>query len=313
MEYNEVGTSRFRCTVTIHEAPHIQFGQDNTLSFAKKKDAKQFASKKAIDWLIASGFMPPDGSVRWPKPTPLPPSKVIGPKIPSGAQSIVAKSKNTFTAQIPPLAHKLGFSPPTYEITRVSEEAPLYNGHARWPNDPRISGKVGVVTNIYGQKNAKEMIAQEVFAFLTDIERQRTTQDEDTNGHAKVADGKTKEAKIEEDKAAETTGEVAIPEGTKVNDTGAGTIERNDITAKDTAKVEETEAEAIKNKEVTTSETTKVHENGAETIEEKEITIEETATVDEDRKRKRSLSQDPDNGVEKGGKSLKLGEPVCEQ
>jgi len=307
LEYNEVGTSRFRCTVTIHEAPHIQFGQDNTLSFAKKKDAKQFASKKAIDWLIASGFMPPDGSVRWPKPTPLPPSKVIGPKIPSAAQSTVAKGKNTFTAQIPPLAHKLGFSPPTYEITRASEEAPFYNGHAHWPNDPRISGKVGAVTNVYGQKNAKEMIAQEVFAFLKDIERQRTAKDEDTNkdtnkdaraedvqvGEAKTVEAKVEEAKVEEARVDENKVEETKVEETKVEETKA-----------ENPKIEDSKLEP----EVAKAEDeTSIHEAEKETREVNKAAIDETTTEDEDRKRKRSLSQGQDDEEEKSGKSVKLG------
>ena len=64
---------------------------------------------------------------------------------------------------------------PKYEITRVSEQAPLYSGYAHFNGDPRIEGKVGEVKDIFGQKNAKEMIAETLYAFLKDIERQRTT------------------------------------------------------------------------------------------------------------------------------------------
>lgn len=268
LEYKEIGTSRFKCIATIHEAPHIQFGQDITLSFAKKKEAKQWASKKAIDWLIASGFMPPDGSVRWPKPTPLPPSKIIGPKIPAAAQATVAKGKNTFTAQIPPLAHRLGFSPPTYVVDRISDEGAFYNGHAHWPNDHRLSGKVGLVSNVFGQKNAKELIAQEVFAFLTDIEKQRTAKWEDVQGEG----GKDKSSEIEN-----PTREGAKDNGVKIDsDNVERSIERlaHDETAKD------------------------------EHIQGNPANEEHHGTDDEDRKRKRTPS--PEEGEDKAIKAAKL-------
>jgi len=248
--------------------------------------------------------MPPDGSVRWPKPTPLPPSKVIGPKIPSAAQSTVTKGKNTFTAQIPPLAHRLGFSPPTYEINRISEEAPFYNGHAHWPNDPRISGKVGEVTNVYGQKNAKEMIAQEVFAFLTDIERQRTSKDEDRDKDAKVENTDVDEPKAEEHKDEEPKAEEPIAQEPKAE-------ESNSVEPKN----EEPEPMGNEDEDAKAKDEVNIHNTGAETIEVKkpttlEHTTEEPSTEDEDRKRKRSLSQEDEE--EKSGKSVKLGMPIRE-
>lgn len=62
---------------------------------------------------------------------------------------------------------------PTYEITKHSENTPLWNGYAHFSGDPRIEGKVGEVRSVYGKSNAKEQIAMEVFSFLKDIERQR--------------------------------------------------------------------------------------------------------------------------------------------
>ena len=55
----------------------------------------------------------------------------------------------------------------------MSEHAPLYSGYAHFNGDPRIEGKIGEVNDIFGQKNAKEMIAETLHAFLKDIERQR--------------------------------------------------------------------------------------------------------------------------------------------
>jgi hypothetical protein len=38
-------------------------------SFARKKDAKKYAAKCAVEWLRAKGFMPQEGGVRFPKAT----------------------------------------------------------------------------------------------------------------------------------------------------------------------------------------------------------------------------------------------------
>jgi hypothetical protein len=172
--------SRFSCTTVLVESSQ-PFG--DTVSFTKKKDAKQYASKKAIDWLIENNFMPPNG-VKFPSQTFANPevtsSKVTNTTIVEikeiTTESPVQTPKGTsFASKIPELCTRLGFTVPKYEITRVSEQAPLYSGYAHFNGDPRIEGKVGEVKDIFGQKNAKEMIAETLHAFLKDIERQRTT------------------------------------------------------------------------------------------------------------------------------------------
>ncbi|KAI1128519.1 hypothetical protein F5Y10DRAFT_173660 [Nemania abortiva] len=62
------GPIRWKCQVTIGEAPGAAFphGDANQPSFARKRDAKKYAAKCAIDWLRAKSFMPQDG-VRFPK------------------------------------------------------------------------------------------------------------------------------------------------------------------------------------------------------------------------------------------------------
>lgn len=159
---------RFKCSAVLAESPQ-PFGDD--VSFSRKKDAKQYACKKAIDWLIENKFMPADG-VKFPKAKPAVPVPVAKPKGTAG--SPLASASTTYAGQIPALCNLLGFTPPTYVITRVSENAALYSGYAHFNGDPRIDGKVGEVSEVYGQKNAKEMIASELFSFLKDIERQRS-------------------------------------------------------------------------------------------------------------------------------------------
>lgn len=182
---NVVGTapSRFSYTAILAESSQ-PFG--GTASFAKKKDAKQYASKRAIDWLIENNFMPANG-VKFPKPKAVI-QTVPNPKVTSSKVASIAIVKvnditpeppaptpkaTSLAGKIPELCTRLGFTVPRYEITRVSEQAPLYSGYAHFNGDPRIEGKIGEVKDIFGQKNAKEMIAETLHTFLKDIERQR--------------------------------------------------------------------------------------------------------------------------------------------
>jgi hypothetical protein len=148
------------------------------VSFSNKKDAKQFAAKKAIDWLIANNHMPSDGSARFPKPPPpmqIPQSKKSKPVSPSDPNTPSAEGTVKYTTMIPPLCNKLGFSPPRYEIEKVNNTA-FWSGYAFFPDNPIIEGKIGEVSNVYGKDNAKLEIAEVVYKFLKDIERQRGEQ-----------------------------------------------------------------------------------------------------------------------------------------
>lgn len=162
-------TPRFTCTVVIRETT-LHFGA-GSVNFGNKKTAKQYASKKAIDWLIANKFMPAGGSVKFPK------ASKAGPAQPKASASPSGEKPKSFASQIPDLCTRLGFDVPIYEITKAQEGVSLYDGYAHFSGDPRITGKVGEVSNIYGQKKAKELIAQELLSFLKDIERQRMEQD----------------------------------------------------------------------------------------------------------------------------------------
>jgi len=176
--------TRHTCIAVIAESVR-NFGDG--MSFSKKKDAKKYASKKAVDWLIDRNYMPADGTVRFPKVQQLPqlppkPKVSVQPNnsVPSPSTSTLSDSGKTksWASQVPELCTRLGFDIPTYEITKTSETQSFYNGHAHFGGDPRIVGKIGIVQNIFGQKKAKEEIAQELVSFLKDIERQRLEQHE---------------------------------------------------------------------------------------------------------------------------------------
>ena len=164
---------RFTYTLEIAESSRPFGGHIQT--FSNKKDAKQYAAKKAIDWLIANNLMPSDGSVRFLPPPP--PIQGVQPK----KRKSSSDSSNSpqgivkYPALIPALCAKLGFSPPRYELNKA-ENTSFWSGYAFFPDNPFIDGKVGKATDVYGKEKAKEEIAEEVYKFLKDIERQREGQ-----------------------------------------------------------------------------------------------------------------------------------------
>lgn len=178
LDYKEIvlnsAITRFAFTVEIAESS-LKFGGE-VLSFSNKKDAKAYAAKKAIDWLIANNYMPSNGPIRFPKPPPPVQSTQFPQRkpVPPSDQSTLAQGSIKYAALIPPLCGKLGFGPPQYEITQAKDDGiPFYNGYAIFPGNPIVEGKVGKVFNVHGQKKAKEQCAEIVYSFLKDIERQR--------------------------------------------------------------------------------------------------------------------------------------------
>jgi hypothetical protein len=196
---------RFTCAVTLRETP-IRFNATTAVTFSNKKHAKHYASKRAVDWLIGNGFMPKDGSVKFQKvatpqavkrakvPPPQPKSK-LKQELPSHPSSqnenvtrAISPSENSatpsdagqtrFATMVPELCERLGFEPPSYELSKVADNAALYNGFAHFRGDPRIDGPIGEVRNIFGRKDAKEAIAQELVSFLKSIEKHRREQQE---------------------------------------------------------------------------------------------------------------------------------------
>jgi hypothetical protein len=176
------------CAVVIFESSE-QFGNNligstsKTISFSSKKVAKQYAAKKAIDWLIENKYMPSDGSVKFPKPVPPPQPKKVKSQSsdysPAGQGITAPGTGPSFASQVPDLCYRLGFSIPKYCITQPIPNTPLWDAYADFGGDPRIDGKVGVVRGIYGQKKAKELCAELVVSFLEDIMRQRSQNEEE--------------------------------------------------------------------------------------------------------------------------------------
>lgn len=148
---------RFTCTVTITESP-TPFS-DSTVTFARKKDAKQHAAKKTIEWLIANNHMPANSSVSFPKPVAVP------------APAAGAKTKDTLSRsqQVVELCLRLALNLPTYRLEPQEACPAMWSGYAHFNGDPRMPGRVGEFSNIFGRKNAKEECAKGVLELLHGI------------------------------------------------------------------------------------------------------------------------------------------------
>ncbi|KHJ31488.1 putative adenosine rna-specific isoform adar-a variant [Erysiphe necator] len=141
---------RFSCSVKIPESPSILGDTQDPTTFSAKKPAKQYAAKKAIDWLIKFNFMAADGSAHFS-----------------------SLSKESIASKVPDLCRRLGLNTPRYVIEPIVPSSPMYSGYADFGGDPRIKGFIGQVTGFYGKKNAKDHVAREVVTFLTQLLEER--------------------------------------------------------------------------------------------------------------------------------------------
>ena len=170
--YTEMRTEktphRFACTLRIEEGPLRLFGSDTT-TFAAKGEAKRSAAREAVLWLRSQDLMAPAGSsTKRPKTTPSPedannvdPNATIGQKI----QTMVAA---------------LGFSCPVWEVEACGPGAYVNMAATFAARDvqvePRLSGRVARVENIFGKKKAKEACGWELLRVLEGIRDSRITE-----------------------------------------------------------------------------------------------------------------------------------------
>ena len=170
----------FGATVTIRipSDPVLQtrtFGSPQD-RYPSKKVTRAVASKLAVQHLIGLGLLGPDGSViKKPKgPSPIPAA--------TGQSSAddSSDSGTSFSTRVPALAHKLGYTPPTYTITPTNPGGPLdvagsafCDCAASFPPITGLPNPIATVRNVYGKKRAKEDCAREVCAVLEKIIEQR--------------------------------------------------------------------------------------------------------------------------------------------
>ncbi|TRX90806.1 hypothetical protein FHL15_008385 [Xylaria flabelliformis] len=193
---------RWKCQVFLAEAKEtFPYGDASQHTFAKKRDAKRYAAKCAVDWLRANGFMPQSGGVKFPKSAsifsqqkqqqqqqaqPKPPSSPFHTTKPSSPPAVIPASP--FDASQPSAAHQanelctvLGLPSPVYRVESTDEKGSFFSGSADFgaynailPFDVSKSR----VENIMGKKAAKEMIAENLLKLLQEEKQKRAAADE---------------------------------------------------------------------------------------------------------------------------------------
>lgn len=203
---------RFRCTITIAETSQV-FGS-TTFTFANKKDAKKYACKEAVEWLVANNYALSFDQTNAKKPaTPQngtePKTSILGVR----KQDLHVDRKPTFARQVADLSTYIGLNQPSYVVEAVSLGSSIYSGYAHFNDDPRITGKIGEFRNVFGRKAAKEQCAREVLIVLEGIRDQRlksiAANNDGTDAEVEligVRDGLIEDAEMD-DEAYETANE----------------------------------------------------------------------------------------------------------
>lgn len=147
--------SCFACTCTI-PARSEPFGSVFG-SFTNKKDARANAAMEAMKLLIEQGLANSEGKdVR------------IAKKGKEKLEAIRVSNVSSCAQKVNELCPLLGLPQPSYRIG-PNADAPMVNilsGAAYFPDNPLLSGPVGMVRNIFGKKNAKDECAREVYRVL---------------------------------------------------------------------------------------------------------------------------------------------------
>lgn len=155
-EYS-IGSS-FACTCTI-PARSEPFGSVFG-SFPNKKAARASAAMEAMEFLIEQGLANSEGKdVRVPKNSK------------EKLEAIRVSNVSTDAQKVNELCPLLGLPLPFYRFG-PSPDAPVGNilsGAAYFPDNPLLSGPVGMVRNVFGKKKAKDECAREVYRVLMNI------------------------------------------------------------------------------------------------------------------------------------------------
>jgi hypothetical protein len=186
--------------------------------FARKKDAKQWAAKCCIQWLVANGHMTSEGRIltfpprtkakpaAQPKKQQQQPASAIAGNHTNGNTTTItitpqkrphpSSSEDTTnpaattttpeeeedipaTQRVPQLCQQLGIIAPQYRITPAITTATTtsechFDGYPDFGADSvKVPDGLGRVANVYGKKNTRERIAEEVLAWLVAEEQRR--------------------------------------------------------------------------------------------------------------------------------------------
>ncbi|CAD0087898.1 unnamed protein product [Aureobasidium vineae] len=174
----ELGPQRFGATCTILSQTH----HDQNAAFSSKKIAKTSAARAAVlalreEGVLIKHFAHARSMVAPAVPafgTPLPPPTV--PVVASTPKVQPTPSPPSASSLVPTLCAELNIAPPTYKLVQTSTLTPdFWDGEARFDHavEPCLCGAVGRVERVYGKKNAKDKVVQQVLEVLEEVKQQR--------------------------------------------------------------------------------------------------------------------------------------------
>ncbi|KXX76461.1 hypothetical protein MMYC01_207907 [Madurella mycetomatis] len=208
-----------RCTFKLAEDidgmlfPNRDFGFvriDGTLAmpvFARKKDAKKYAAKCCVEWLLAGEYMDinggnvdfagsktkrkPAATATGPPPPPPLPAKTNGtitlteqagggkPKptqdpTPNPQTADMDEEEVPATKRVTEMCRLLQITAPRYDLKPSDDRGWSYTGHPDFGNDNlKVPKGLGVIEPTYGKTQAKERIAEKVLMWLLEEEAKR--------------------------------------------------------------------------------------------------------------------------------------------
>ncbi|KAI4747646.1 hypothetical protein E4T50_02088 [Aureobasidium sp. EXF-12298] len=188
----ELGPQRFGATCTmLAETYH-----DQNAAFSSKKVAKTSAARAAVLALREEGVLkrryatttssvaPAVPAFGTPLPSPVaalmastPTAQAAAsPLIPTLLKEPTIPSSPSASSLVPTLCAELNIAPPTYKLVQTSARTPdFWDGEARFDHafEPCLRGAVGKVERVYGKKNAKDKVVQQVLEVLEGVKQQR--------------------------------------------------------------------------------------------------------------------------------------------
>ena len=162
-----VGLS-FGATCTIPSRAAQPFGSPS-VPYPSKKAARANAARLAVEHLIETGELNPNGS-----PAKLRKKAKLGAAVRLQGQGLEVKKASTYTQKVNEAYGLLGLQTPQYVLAPASDMTPsMFSGYASFPNEPGLPREIGEVRNVFGKKNAKEWIAKGVWELLRELAEKR--------------------------------------------------------------------------------------------------------------------------------------------
>jgi len=110
-----------------------------------------------VEWLIANGHIGSTSSVAAVRPAI---------NLPTAPGELSAAAK------VVELCLELRMTNPTYVMQQSDPTTPmLWSGYAHFPQEGRVTGRIGEFVNVFGKKKAKDQCVQQVLEFLEGVKR----------------------------------------------------------------------------------------------------------------------------------------------